>query len=153
MAQFQFRLEPVLKQRVAAEDQALRELAKLLRQRMIFHDQLRQMQLTIVQSKHALATSLTGNVNLTKVGQFAGYSGQVTQRAHSIVRRLAVLEKQINTAREELLEATRQRKSMELLRDRQLEEWRRSESRREDEALDEIAVQSYARMLAEQVVR
>lgn len=147
MPKFTFKLEPVLKQRRRNEDQRQRDLAKLLRRRMILEGQIRQMQQTITESKRQLGGALCGKVALDRVGQFARYSGQVTQRAHAIVGELAKLENQIQTARAVLLEATRKRKALELLRNRQLARWKQQQQRREDARLDELNVQRYARSM------
>ena len=147
MAAFKFNLEPVLRQRQAHEDQCQRDLAKAFRQRMILHHQLRQMQQDISQSKHQLADGLIGKVDLISTAQFARYSGQVTQRAHAFVSKLAATEKQIETARRHLLEATRARKALEQLRQRQYHQWARLRDLRETARLDELATQRTARRL------
>ncbi len=148
MAQFRFKLEPVLKHRMAVEDQCQREMAAALRHRMILLDQLRLMQQTIVESRRELARGLTGRVDTDGINQFARYSGQVRQRAQAIVARIAGVEKQIEAARLKLLEATTARKALELLRDRQQQQWQSEEDRREAVVLDEMAVQAYGRKLA-----
>jgi len=145
MAGFQFKLQAVLTQRCRHEDECQRDLAKGLRQRMILENQLRHMQQTIRDSKQQLTGGLRGQVDLPQVSQFARYSGQVTQRAHGMVVKLAGLEKQIAGARERLIEATRARRALELLRDKQFRHWQREQDRREAARLDEIAVQAYAR--------
>jgi len=95
MAQFQFRFKTLLKHRQRLEDQRQRELAQHLRTRMILHDQIREMQDTIRDSKRSMADGLVGKVDLTRVGQFARYSGHAAQRARQIVVKLAGLEKQV----------------------------------------------------------
>ena len=146
MANFRFKLEPVLRHRCLIEDECQRELAKALRHQLILRGQLRQMQQTIVESKRRLGDGLIGRVNLDQIAQFARYSGQVTQRAHGIVARLAAAEKQIQTARERLLHAARDRKALELLRDRQHRRWQEMQGRREAASMDELAVQGFARL-------
>ncbi len=147
MPKFTFKLEPVLKQRQREEDQRQRDLAKLLRRRMILESQLRQMQQTIIESKRQLGGVLSGRVERDRVSRFARYSGQVTQRAHAIVRELAKLEKYVVSARDALLEATRNRKAMQLLHDRQYARWKQQQQRREDARIDEFNVQRYARSM------
>lgn len=145
MAKFKFQFDAVLQQRLAQEELRQRELAKVLRQRLIFHTHLRQMQQTITQSKHDLASGLVGKVNLEAISQFARFSGQVSQRARMTVAKLAALEKTIAAARQRLLEATRARRALELLRDRQHQQWLRLQDAREQMVLDEIAVGQFAR--------
>ena len=145
MSTFKFQFESVWIQRRAEEEKSQRHLAKALRQRMIFRDQLRQMQQTITQSKRDLADGLTGTVDLARVSGFARFNGQVVQRAHAFVTRLAVVEKQIDTARATLLQATHARRAIELLRDKRRRQWQQQQDRREAAELDEIAVQRHAR--------
>ena len=120
MPAFRFRFEIVLRHRTLIEDECQRDMAKVLRHRMILQDQLRLMQETIVDSKRQLGDGLIGRVDLDRVAQFARYSSQVAQRARDIVQKLVTAEKQIEIARQKLLKATRDRKALELLRDRQL---------------------------------
>lgn len=148
MAAFQFKFENVLQQRRLAEDERQRELARHMRMRMILQTQLQQMQGTIRQSKHELADALVGKVDLQRVAGFANYSGQSSERARQIVGHIAKLEQVIDAARGRLLEATRQRKALELLRDQHEREWQRQQQRREAMLMDELATQQYLRTAA-----
>ena len=148
MPLFQFNLEPVLFQRRTREEESQRELAKVMRQRMILLAQLRQMQQTITDSKQALGHSLVGKVDLNQTAQFARYSGQVSVRAHAFVAKLATLERQIQKAQQEFNQAVRARKVLERLRERRYQLWLAQEHRREAAELDELATQRYARRLA-----
>ena len=145
MARFRFALESLLRKRHVDEDEAQRGLAKALRARMIIMTQLRSEQQTILDSKSQLADSLTGKVDLAAVGRFAHYSGQVSQRAHGMVVRLSAVEKQILEAQMLLEQAVRARKSIELLRQRRLDVWRRDQRRRQTAQLDESALQRHIR--------
>jgi flagellar export protein FliJ len=138
----------VLEHRRIIEDERQRDLAKLLRQRMILMDQLRAMQETIRTSKHDLAGSLVGRVDLTRVADFARFSGQSTIRAQQIVQHLAGLEQQIGASRERLLAASRDRKALELLYDKRHREWLDHERRREAAELDDLATQRHIRATA-----
>ena len=142
---FQFRFETLLRHRRMVEDERQRELAQLLRARMILTDQLTRMQQTIRDSKRDMTGSLAGRVDLGQVAQFVNYSQHVQSRGQQIVARLAQLEGEVEESRQRLLDATRQRKALELLRDRDHAEWRRTQDRREQEELDELATQAYVR--------
>ena len=145
MAKFEFRLEPVLRQRELVEEDRQRDLAKVLRQRMILQTQLQNMQRSITESKHGLADGLVGKVDLDQVSHFARYSGQQSQRAHQILVRMTDLERQIQEARGLLLNATRDRKRLELLRQRRFDRWRSDQQRREAIEMDELSMQQYIR--------
>ena len=145
MAGFYFKLQTVLTQRELIEQQRKRDLALCLKQRNDLYTELRSMQQTITDSKQQMRDSLVGSVNLQDVGQFARFSGQTTSHAYAIVKRIAMAEKQANEARDSLREATRSRKVIEILRDRQYQQWRQQHERRELAQLDETAIQQHRR--------
>lgn len=146
MATFTFKLEAVLKQRQAREDLCQRQLAMAMRQKMILIDQLKREQETISLSKQQLSQSLVGRVDLESVSQFARFSGQTTLRAQQIVGRIASMEPMIEKARQELMGAVRDRKALDLLKEKHKRAWQLRQDRLEAAALDEMAVQRYARI-------
>ncbi|MCX5661140.1 MAG: flagellar export protein FliJ [Planctomycetota bacterium] len=145
MAKFRFKLDAVLSHRRILEEQAQRDLSEVLLQRVRLLDALRGQQQTIQESKHSLGEGLRGRVDLDSIGRFAVYAGQVRIRAQQLVQELAGVEKQIEARRQQLLAATKARKALELLRDRQLAQWRQAADQREAAALDEFAAQSFIR--------
>jgi len=151
VARFQFKFDSVLQQRRLAEEQCQLAVAKVLRQRMILHDQLRNLQQTIRSSKQDLRGGLTGQVDLTEVSSFTRYASQATARAQAIVTRLAGVEKQIEDARQRLLDATKARKAVELLLDKHHRQWLRAQQRREEAAIDEMNNQTHARRVMQEV--
>ncbi len=149
MPRFTYRYETLLQHRRNLEDQRQRELAAQVRTRMILTDQLREMQQSITRSKHDLGQALVGKVDLSRVGEFTRFNAHSTVRGRQLVRRLAELDRGVETARAALLEATQQRKALDLLRERDLKAWREAENRRETAELDELASQAYTRRLNE----
>ncbi|MEM1446474.1 MAG: flagellar export protein FliJ [Planctomycetota bacterium] len=143
MASFHFRYAAPLKQATLAEQDAQRALAALLRKRQIFETQLRDMQETIRSAKAELGDRLVGTVDLSAIGQVARYAGDSRLRGQQIVQRLAVLEGQITDARKQLAERTQRRRSFELLRDRDLAEFKRKQRRKETAVLDEVAARRH----------
>lgn len=145
MAAFRFELDALLKKVRRSEDDAQRELAKSLRQRMILQSQIQADQRSISQAKLRLADALVGTVDLDRVRQFAQFSGTLTQRAQSIVVRIFGLERQIIQHRELLSKASRKRKAIELLYEKRYEAWKRVQSRRQSAELDEMAIEAHRR--------
>ncbi len=145
MAKFKFQLEPLLRHRRREQEQRQRDLADAMSQRVALEDELRDMQTMIVSSKQNLTEHLVGRVDLNRVSDFARYSGQVTARAHGMIRRLAQAEQAVTQAREVLLEASRAVKALELLRDKRYEAWKRALDRKETAEIDEISSQAYIR--------
>ncbi len=139
MQRFHFRYATLLKQAERHEQQRQRELAERLRTRIILETQLRDMQTTIQTAKHELGEGLVGKVDLAAIGAVARYAGDSTLRGRAIVQRLARLDGQIDRARSDLADATRKRRSLELLHDRDHEAWKKERRRKETLELDEVA--------------
>ncbi len=145
MAKFEFRFQNVLRHRRNIEQQRQRELAKVLHTRQVGLNHLRDMQETIRDSKRQLGSGLVGKVNLEDISGFARYSAFVAERGRQIVSQLAELDKRINEARSRLIEATKDRRAMELLRDRHYAQWQEEQNRRENIEMDEIATRLFMR--------
>ncbi|MEM9420459.1 MAG: flagellar export protein FliJ [Planctomycetota bacterium] len=149
MPQFIFRYESLLQHRRNLEDQAQRQMAERVRTQMILTDQLRGMQQQISDSKRDLGGALVGKVDLSQVGEFTRYNADSTVRGRQLVRRLAELETQVETARQQLVNAMQQRKALDLLRERDLKKWKIEQKRKETAELDDLASQAYTRELFE----
>ena len=145
MAMFEFQYEPVLHHRKVLEELKQRDLAKLLREKLIIESQLRSMQETITTDKRQMAGALTGTVEVRRIRQHAAHAGQVAVLARQMAARLMILTKQIELTRAKLLEAAKARKAIELLREKQFARWQREQDKKEAAVIDELATQSYAR--------
>lgn len=147
MAAFQFKFETVLTHRRRQEDERQRELAQYLRQKLIIESQLRSLQQTITDDKSRMTDALTGRVDVDRIRQHANHAAQATGRAQQIAVKLLALHRQIERSRSVLLRAVKQRKAIELLRERHLRRWQREQDRRETAELDDLSTQAYTRDL------
>lgn len=141
MPRFTFKLEPLLNHRKQLEERAQQTLAELLRQKLAIEDQLRRQQQGIARDKRTMAEALTGRVDVARIRGHANQVNRATLTAQRGAFQLVDLNRRIDHARGQLAEAMRQRKAIEVLRDRRLKQWRREQDRRETAALDELAVQ------------
>lgn len=145
MARRSLRLDPVLRMRLAAERRAQRELADLLRRRVALRDQLAALQERIAHARQSVAGALVGTVDVDHIMGFARYSSQGEQRARELVSQGALLEKQVDAARGRLAAATRARRAIELLQERERAQRRRDARRREQVGQDDMAASRYVR--------
>jgi hypothetical protein len=129
MAKFSIELEAVLRRRALAEDQCQRELAKLLRERMILHHQFRRPQEPSAQSRRQAGGGVVVRANMDWLARSAPLGGTATQPcSQRMALTLASLEQQIEASRARLGDAVRARHALELLRDRYVAMgWRRQE--------------------------
>jgi len=147
MADFQFKLQPLLAHRQRIEDQRQRALAQLLREKLILETQIRNHQGTITDDKRSMSDALVGRVNVDRIRRHAAHSGQVAIRLQQIAYRMFQLNQKIEEGRRQLVDAVKQRKAVELLRDKQYERWKRQVERREARELDEVGTQMYMRQM------
>lgn len=146
MARFIFQLEPVLRQRKSVEREKQLVVAELETQRLAIQDEIRAIQDQIRGEKDEMrdrlnpATVQAGGVDLRGARQQAGAQLRLVLAAQQAVLRLAGVFKKLETARAALIEATKARRAVELLRERRYEQWLEDDRRREAAMLDEIAV-------------
>lgn len=138
MKRFQFKLEPLLRQRKHAERERQRELALLDRRRFEIENQIRSHQRRIVAGKHELGAHLRGRIDTNAIRTHAAMTLQLDANTRLLVLQLSDLYKQIRGARELLIEALKRRKAIEHLRQRRFEAWKYEMDRQEANELDDM---------------
>lgn len=150
MPKFVFQFEAVLKQRRAVERAKQLAVAAIERERLALEDVIRSMQRQIVREKEDLREQLVAarggaRVDLRSVRLQAGASLDAVAKTQRAVLQLAGVHARLDTARLQLLDAATKRKSVEMLRERRLEEWKAQQAAVENRSLDELAVMRAAR--------
>ncbi len=145
MPRFSFRLDPLIRVRRQVEQARQIAVAALERQRLDLEDSLRKQQQFITEGKQTLRDRLVGPVDITGLRTHAGSTIQLMRRANQIVLELAGVHRRLESARNELIQATKDRRAIELLRERRFEQWKTNLNRAEDAAIDELAVQAAGR--------
>lgn len=148
MAKFRFKLDPVLTMRERIERDRQSELAVIQTERQKLEHQIRDIQDQIRAGKDEWRASLSGQVDARIARQTAVSSLHLQARAQRLVLQLAGVHKRLETARLALVEASRERRAVELLKERRRSEWERAISRAEDAAVDDLAVIRAARNAA-----
>ena len=144
MKRFHFKLEPVLQLRRRDEDDRLRDVAVIERERAALESRLREQQGHIIGAKTEWSEQLRGTLDLHALRSRAHRSLHAVREAQQLAIALAGVHHRLDAARRRLAEAVRRRRAIELLRDRALETWRRDEDRRETAELDDLGKASVA---------
>ena len=147
MARFAFKLDPVLRHRRMIEEERQRALAQLLRRKLILETQVGDLQRTIVTDKRAIVDALVGKVDVMRIRQHGVHSNHVALRVQQIAIELYKLAQQLDQSRVQLLEATKARKAVELLRQKRYDRWMSEQRRDETRQADELTTQAYARRM------
>ncbi len=145
MARFVFALEPLLKARRRVEQTQQGVVAEIERDRLRLEADLRSQQQLIASGKDDHRTRLTGAIEMRDLRLRAHSSRHAIRRAQQLVLELAGVHRRLEAARAELAEASRQRRAIELLKERRFDQWTQRLDRAENTALDELATAAAAR--------
>jgi flagellar export protein FliJ len=88
---------------------------------------------------------MTGELDVDLMRLHAGATMRLMRDAERMVIALAGVHQRLDAARSELIEATRDRRAVELLRERRFEQWKAAIEKADDAAIDELAVHAAAR--------
>jgi flagellar FliJ protein len=143
MKRFEFSMQSAMDARTTLEQVAAGRVAALERECIEARDRLRALQEHRASKAAELANAATaGGGGLGDGMRFLERVGTaVTLQA----RRVAAIEERLDVARRALHAATRDRRMMEKLREREQSFWRETEGRREQSEMDEYAVSGYVR--------
>ncbi len=150
MARFEFKLEPVLKHRRVVEEARRRALAEASRVMLDGQHELAVTQENLSRDKKNLAESLTGKVDVDRIAQHAAHALRAERRARQVAVMIEGSRQQMERAQFALVEASRQRRAIEILRERKFRSWQFDMERQERLALDELATIAYARRSQEE---
>lgn len=144
MARFRFSLQAVLRHREMIEEQKQRAVALLESERSKLEGRIRAFQQGILREKVEMRTAL-GEGDIRSARQQSAAAVRLATSAQAAAIELAGVFRRLELARAELLEATKRKKAVELLRERRYEEWKSDQNRRELAAVDELAVMAAGR--------
>jgi flagellar protein FliJ len=141
---FRFELQAVLDHRERQEREHQRIVAELERHRVSLENIIRACQEGLNHEREHMRSMLAG-ADMRGARQQVAAAARLSTQAQRAVLELAGLHKRLDAARVALLESTKRRKAVELLKERRFEEWTHVQNKKEAEAVDEIAVMRAAR--------
>src|SRR5437763_11947465 len=145
MAQFHFSLQSVLNHRTQIEQDKQRALAGLQSQMQKQKVALADLNNSVQSDMNDLRQNrLTGKLEVSYLTGHRRYMLVLQRRATEMVQRMTLLQRQIDAAHAELVEAAKQRKILEKLRDRQKSRWIADHTRRELAELDDMTMRRAA---------
>ena len=145
MPEKNFTLQPVLNYRQLREDQVKQELGRLLAEENSLYQSISAEE----EDLHALYETLeVRQQEGMSVDELLLYQHRISHkvaRLAELAEQMDRLRNRIDRQRAALLEASRDKKLLEKLKERKADEYRREMNRRETIVLDEIAVQFHRR--------
>ena len=147
MARFRFTLARLLDRRLKEEEARRLVLARLEGHRRALEDSLRERQREISAGRDDWRAQLVGPVDPAALRHHASASIGMMRKAQRTVLEMAGREKSLASAKQDLIEAARARRVLEILRERRHAAFLAEESRREREQIDEFATALHRRAL------
>jgi flagellar FliJ protein len=142
MARFVFQLEGVLQHRTQLERQKMRAVAETRSQMTALETELRAMDEAVqAAAKQVRDNHLTGVLDMDFLAAHRRFMNASQRQAMEVVQRLAKAKVLFDEAQKQLVEAAKQRKIIEKLREKQHARWAAEAARIEGIELDELSMQ------------
>jgi len=146
MAPFQFRLATLLQLREADRRQRRLELAEALRAEELLQRQARELTIEIRDlEERSRVASAPGRVSVDQLLDVHRYKLLLLARVRLLDQKAEQLRREVERRRQVLVEANRQARVLEKLRERDQQEHEAAELKQERKELDETAVQLWGR--------
>ena len=137
---FRFRFEQILNVRKLAEEQVLQEFSEQVRGLELEKERLRSIRGEKAAVLAELMRRQEGSLNAGEIGIAFGYIRDLRQREVAQVVLIADREKALEGKREELAEAMKRRKIMEILRQKKFEQYWKEWNHKESVELNEQGI-------------
>lgn len=144
MPAFQYRLKTLLRLREAARDERRSELAQALRADTVLADQLAAIHEQLAGLRRNAASGVApGKVNVDRLLDTQRYELILRGEEHLLQVRREALAQEIERRRNTLVEADREVRVLEKVREVQFQRYCQDEERRSMTQLDELALRPY----------
>lgn len=141
MAGHEFRLEQVLKFRKEVEKMHQLELATAKQQHEVARDRLKSEKALIEQLSQECAQRQMRGIEAKDLQLYGDFSRRKCQEIRQLRESLVVLEKTVQEKREALLAAAKEKKALEVFKEKKMRDLRMEQLTKERAFLDEIAIQ------------
>jgi flagellar FliJ protein len=143
---FQFRLQTLLRLRLAERDQRRADLAKALRAEELLRAEERALEASQAQAAgRSRELKSPGTANVDALLGAHRYEVVLAAQRRQLKQQMAQVEAETERRRQAVVEADRQLRVLEKLRDRQAAAWKKASDREETKQFDEMAIIGYAR--------
>ncbi len=143
MPQFRFRLANLLRLREAARDERRVHLADAHRNDAELQRRQKQTTTELLKLQEEYRTAAgPGAVDIPRLMEGDQYAVKLRLREEELGRQRQALSAEIELRRQDLIEADRDVRSLEILRDNQSQAFRQEEGRQEGKRLDEAALRT-----------
>lgn len=142
---FKFKLEPVLSLKEKIEDSKKRELGVATMHKEALLNEKRQLMMKKAEAIQAVKSHNSTVIDVQSFKVFNQYSVYMEEAIEAKNKQVQESQKKVDEKREELLEAVKERKILDNLKDIQNEVFMEEEKREEQRILDDIVTYKYGK--------
>jgi flagellar FliJ protein len=143
---FRFRLETLLRLRLAERDQRRTDLAKALRAEELLRGEEQTLEgRQIEAAARSRQLKSPGAANVDALLETHRYEVVLAAQRRQLKQQIAQVETETERRRQALVEADRQVRVLEKLRERRVAAWKKENERQEVKQFDELAIVGYGR--------
>lgn len=146
MAKFQFKLETVLKVKVRIEDLRKKELKEAEVRREQARRQLLRRQEEVAQTVKTYREQFERNFDIFIANDYHKFLTWLNKQVDLAVLHLQKCDYEVAETRRRLVEAAKERKILEKLKEKAYQEFQAEELKREADFLDEIGTERFVRL-------
>jgi flagellar FliJ protein len=143
MNRFRFRLDPVIRVRAAEETKMKRAFGIALQDMRKAENRCRQVEAEIAELERTAEEHETGKVAVVDLQARFRYARHLEKVKAAREKEREQVEKVLNAKRQDLIEATRRKKTLERLREHALEEYEKAALAEEQKTLDDLTAIKY----------
>lgn len=144
MARFHFRLTSLLKLRSAARDEKRAHLAEAYKAANILEERLREVDAEIANAKEICGAAVRpGAIDVDHIMTAHRYEVVLLVQKNGLLDQQRKVNEEVERRRQALVEADRQVRVLEKLRERQEQEYRQIAEKKDQKLMDEIAARTH----------
>jgi flagellar FliJ protein len=142
MARFVFSLEAVLRHRLLAEQERMRELAVCQLEMARLQAELRALNDSLQAGAVDMKSNrLVGTIDVNYLAAHRRFTVAMQRKGQVLVQDMARQQRKVDEAQQLVAQAAKERKAIEKLRERKYERWREEAARKEMAEMDEVGSQ------------
>jgi flagellar FliJ protein len=145
MKRFSFSLQSILELRERDEEDAKMALAEKEAELIRCKGEQQQLEQNLIQFQLEQKEERTSGQSVAELSYSVHWRNKLKLDIVHKNQEMEEIRSDIDLARANLLEATKKRKGMELLREKKLEQWQKERNRKDQEFLDELAGNAHIR--------
>ncbi len=145
MKRFRFTLEALLSLRKREEEEVRREFAEKNREIALSQENMGQLRESLVQLQQSEKDRRVRSLSIPELRSSVSYRNKIKLDMITASKDLQELQRECESIRKRLVEATKRKRAVEILKERRFAQWKEAYEAQEQEFTDELSQKSFSR--------